>query len=237
MKKNAIIFGTGLIYSIVKQALFDQFNIVAIFDNNHTKWNTTIDGVTICNPAIVGGLQYDVIVIAASHSIEIAKQLRSLGVPVSKMEIGANYVFQRMFDADDISIRYILENDCSLACKINKSRASLIDVNIFQDKTVLLDPLGIPALIALFENRNHLPDFFRLSEAHCGHQKGIFLDIGANIGTTSIQATEFSNVDAVISLEPSRDAYALLRANIYINKLENKITAFRYAVGDMQATN
>jgi FkbM family methyltransferase len=236
MKKNAIIFGTGLIYSIIKQVLFDQFNIVAIFDNNHAKWNTAIDGVTICNPKFVGELQYDAIIIAASHSIEIAKQLRSLGVPVSKIEIGANYVFRRIFSADDISIRLSLKQDCSLACKVIRNRANLIDVNVFQDKTVLLDPLGIPALIALFENKNHLPAFFRLSETHHGPQKGTFLDIGANIGTTSIQATEFPNVDAVISFEPSRDVYALLMANVYLNKLENKIAAFRYAVGDTQST-
>lgn len=237
MKKNAIIFGTGLIYSIIKQALFDQFNIVAIFDNNHAKWNTTIDGVTICNPMYVGELQYDAIIIAASHSIEIAKQLMSLGVPVAKIEIGANYVFQRMFPVDDISIHYSLEYDCSLACKVIKSKAKLIDVDIFQDKTVLLDTLGIPTLIALFEDNNHLPDFFRLSEMHHGRQKGIFLDIGANIGTTSIQAAEFSNVNSVISFEPSRDTYALLMANIYLNKLEDKIATFKYAVGDMQVTN
>ena len=68
-----------------------------------------------------------------------------------------------------------------------------------------------------------LPDFFDLSERHHGIQKGTFLDIGANIGTTSIQAAEFSNVSAVISFEPSSDNYALLMANVYLNKLEKKL--------------
>jgi FkbM family methyltransferase len=102
---------------------------------------------------------------------------------------------------------------------------------------MLFDTNNISTLIALFSNKKHLPDFFDLSERHHGIQKGTFLDIGANIGTTSIQAAEFSNVSAVISFEPSSDNYALLMANVYLNKLEKKITAFKCAVGETHSTN
>ena len=237
MKRNAIVFGTGLIYSIIKRSLFNKFNVVVIFDNNDSKWNSTVDGVAICDPATVSERQYDVIIIAASHSVEIAKQLRSLGVPIEKMEVGANYVFQQMFDVSHKLISYSLDNDCNLVCKVVNNNTDIVDVIFFHDKRMLFDTNNIPTLIALFENKQHLPDFFHLSERHHGIQKGTFLDIGANIGTTSIQAAEFSNVSAVISFEPSSDNYALLMANVYLNKLENKITAFKCAVGEMRATN
>jgi FkbM family methyltransferase len=102
---------------------------------------------------------------------------------------------------------------------------------------MLLNTSSIPALIALFDHNNHLPHFFALSERYYGIQNGIFLDIGANVGTTSIEATEFGNVTKVISFEPSSDTYALLMANIFLNKLENRIAGYRYAVGEKRALN
>src|SRR4029078_2313113 len=134
MKKNAIIFGTGLIYSIIKRSLFKKFNVVAFLDNNNSKWDSTVDGVAICDPASVSEWQYDLIIVAASHSVEIAKQLRSLGVPLEKLEVGANYVFQQMFDVNDKQITYSFDKDCNLVCKVVSNNTDLVDVDVFHNK-------------------------------------------------------------------------------------------------------
>lgn len=237
MKKKIIVFGTGLIYSIIREQIFHEHDVVALLDNNSNKWGLALDGLTIGKPDTVINIKYDAIIIAASHSVEIAKQLKSIGVPTEKIEIGANYVFQQMFNSSDFSIIYELDTNCNLTCNVVKRNADFISVNIFNNKKFLFDTSSTPALIALFGDSNHLPDFFNLCKRHNGLQKGIFLDIGANIGTTTIQATEFVNVDACIAFEPSSDNYALLMANVFLNKLQHIITAHKYAVGEFKAEN
>lgn len=237
MKKSAAIFGTGLIYSMIRQVVFDKYNVVALFDNNDSKWGASIDGVMVRNPADAKGLQCDVFIIAATHSSEIARQLQLFGVPLSKMEIGANYVFRQMFDPDKYYIACGLDVDCNMVCDTASNNIDVFNVNIFDGKKILFDKRSISTLVSLFGKSNHLPDFFRLSEQHHGIQTGVFLDVGANIGTSSIQASEFANVDRCIALEPSSQSYALLMANIFLNRLQDKVFAHKCAAGEIQATN
>lgn len=55
-----------------------------------------------------------------------------------------------------------------------------------------------------------------------GREKGIFLDIGANIGTTSIYVNKCVNPEIkVIAFEPLKENYDLLRMNTILNQCEN----------------
>src|SRR6185312_16819691 len=58
-----------------------------------------------------------------------------------------------------------------------------------------------------------------------------FFDLGANIGQYSLYpATKFGNKIKVYAFEPQCINYYLLIRNIYLNKLENNITAYGFAI-------
>ena len=59
----------------------------------------------------------------------------------------------------------------------------------------------------------------------------IFYDIGANIGTYSLYAAKKKNLN-VIAIEPESSSYYYLNKNIFLNNLDNKITALNIALND-----
>lgn len=63
-------------------------------------------------------------------------------------------------------------------------------------------------------------------------QRKVFLDIGANIGSTSIYATKSDHFTHAISIEPSQLNYQFLVWNIKINALEDKIQPLNCGVAD-----
>ncbi|MBQ9361056.1 MAG: FkbM family methyltransferase [Lachnospiraceae bacterium] len=65
-------------------------------------------------------------------------------------------------------------------------------------------------------------DFFFKSTSgdYCKATGGIFIDIGANIGTTSIYVKEKVPGLKVIGFEPGRENFDLFRANIIMNRMD-----------------
>lgn len=70
-----------------------------------------------------------------------------------------------------------------------------------------------------------IEDFFSLVTRYTAIdiKDGFFLDIGANIGTTSIYVAKRNPQMMVIGFEPMRENYRLLRANVEINEAKNVI--------------
>jgi len=62
----------------------------------------------------------------------------------------------------------------------------------------------------------------------------IVLDIGANIGKHSIEMAK--TCDKVIAIEPDKDSYKLLKQNIELNNIEDKVTIINKACGEKQGT-
>ncbi len=82
------------------------------------------------------------------------------------------------------------------------------------------------AAMALYANPPDLPEMLAWRQAlRCG---GLFIDVGANVGTYTIWAAELGA--EVIALEPADDTFALLRENIELNGYQ--VTAVRAAAGD-----
>lgn len=78
---------------------------------------------------------------------------------------------------------------------------------------------------------NLIQDFFKLTEKYYGQSildsKGIFLDIGANLGTTSIYVKKMMNRALhVIGFEPAKVNYDLFRVNCILNQVEDIKTEF-----------
>jgi FkbM family methyltransferase len=67
------------------------------------------------------------------------------------------------------------------------------------------------------------------------HRGGLFVDVGANIGTTTIPALTDGAVSA-IAFEPVRANYALLVANAILNGLEDRLDARHAAVSGSSGT-
>lgn len=57
------------------------------------------------------------------------------------------------------------------------------------------------------------------------------IDIGAYIGTHSIYFGKFCGAN-VLAIEPSPDSYKILRENVKLNNLEDKVTCVSLAIGD-----
>lgn len=76
--------------------------------------------------------------------------------------------------------------------------------------------------------------FFDAVHRYYGVVDGTFVDVGANIGPTSIQALEHPGVDHVFAVEACLMNYACLRANLAINKVEHRVTAVHAVAGAQQ---
>ena len=64
--------------------------------------------------------------------------------------------------------------------------------------------------------------FFSLTRQYYGERRGVFLDIGANIGTTSIYVKKIVNPELrVIGIECGKENYNLFRINCILNNAED----------------
>ena len=75
---NILLFGTGDYYQRYK-AWFSSESVLALLDNNASKWGTRIDGHVVLSPQEGIRLSYERIFILSAYYDEMEKQLRSLG--------------------------------------------------------------------------------------------------------------------------------------------------------------
>jgi len=69
------------------------------------------------------------------------------------------------------------------------------------------------------------------------HKKITLLDVGANIGSISIPALTRKYFLNAILFEPEIRNYRILKANIYLNKLENKTRTINIALSNKKLTS
>lgn len=62
-------------------------------------------------------------------------------------------------------------------------------------------------------------------------EKGCFLDIGANIGNHTLYFFQKNLIKSAYCFEPVKDTFDILKKNIEINKLQNKVNLFNVGVG------
>ncbi len=79
---------------------------------------------------------------------------------------------------------------------------------------------------------NSLNDFSEMSFLlHFLNHNDTFVDVGANVGVYTILAAGVSNAK-VIAIEPSKETLSILKENIKINSLSNKVEVIEKAIGD-----
>ena len=62
---------------------------------------------------------------------------------------------------------------------------------------------------------------------------GVFVDVGANIGTTTIQALNRFGAERVVAIEPSPRCLPYLYSNLAANKLSDRCTVMEVAMSDV----
>lgn len=67
-------------------------------------------------------------------------------------------------------------------------------------------------------------------------RKGIFLDIGSNIGNHTLYLFQNNLIQSAYCFEPIQDTFRILEKNISINKLQNKVMLFNVGVGESHGT-
>lgn len=67
-------------------------------------------------------------------------------------------------------------------------------------------------------------------------KKGIFLDIGSNIGNHTLYLFQNNLIQSAYCFEPVQDTFRILEKNISINSLQNKVKLFNVGVGESHGT-
>lgn len=82
-------------------------------------------------------------------------------------------------------------------------------------------------------------DKFATAVGHLRHHRstgGLFLEVGANIGSQTIYAALTGLFPRQIAIEPTPQTFAVLKANIALNGLSNRVEALAYAIGAKPGT-
>jgi FkbM family methyltransferase len=81
----------------------------------------------------------------------------------------------------------------------------------------------------------HLRRAVRLLKEHGLHRPGsTFVDVGANVGTTTVPAVRWHGFGGAVVLEPASCNFRTLRLNLVANDLETRVTALQVAAVDRE---
>lgn len=67
------------------------------------------------------------------------------------------------------------------------------------------------------------------------HGLNVFIDAGANIGLYTVLIGSLPEIARVVAIEPVRRNFNQLLGNVFANRLDHKVEAFRVALGDAEA--
>ncbi|MEZ5842425.1 MAG: FkbM family methyltransferase [Hyphomicrobiaceae bacterium] len=106
----------------------------------------------------------------------------------------------------------------------------------FPDHDVLCDPaddkIGARLLSGRPYQRRHIDDALAiLAAAGRLPPDGVFLDIGANIGTMTLYAMCSGRFSAALAIEPDPRNHSILRRNLALNNLSGRVVALSAAAG------
>jgi len=234
-KAKVIVFGIGQIFQSLKPFLYETYNVVAFADNDPEKQNAMQDGIKIIDPNTILSQTFDkIIVTTPTFQKEVVKQLLDCGVKGQDIILAVNFLMKNDQKPDAL-YEYYIDDDrhISLQYSLTTCANVLVENDDFNWIIQAGDVAILPSIISNGAfSAEELDTFFSLSKEYFGETKGVFLDIGANIGTTSLAATKNPRVSEVIAVEPSSDSYARLQCNIFLNKLHKKIHAVNAAASD-----
>ena len=197
--QKVVLFGVGLRYRQYREDLHEEFNVIALMDNDSEKIGTTVDGITVISPAQISDNDYNSIVITTSapKCNQMIDQLVTMGVPSDsillyrnkKVNSVSNGRFEIVCIGTDAAPYFVLTDG-----KVNDGITYEFRVgNSCVDKK----------LAAIFSS------------------PGFFLDLGANIGAFSLYYA--SKGWSGFAYEASLTHSKLLEKSIIVNDFDVKV--------------
>jgi FkbM family methyltransferase len=96
---------------------------------------------------------------------------------------------------------------------------------------------GIDRILKLeWKEQRHLNRALQVIDGAGGLRGNVFLDVGAHVGTTAITAVGRFGFGTALAFEPEPENYRLLRANVSMNGLEQRIRTFNVALSNRVGT-
>jgi len=96
---------------------------------------------------------------------------------------------------------------------------------------------GIDRILKLeWKEQRHLDRALQVIDGVGGLRGNVFLDVGAHVGTTAITAVRRFGFGTALAFEPEVENYRLLRANVSMNGLEQRIRTFNVALSNRVGT-
>jgi FkbM family methyltransferase len=126
-----------------------------------------------------------------------------------------------------------------------RARAAFWEAARSMTRYVSVEPQGLTFLLPteldakLFTEGGKRPEFAVLERA-CAVLRNVnrlvggetFVDVGAHVGTTTIPALVHHGFGRGVAIEPDPDHLPLLRANVALNELDERVTVIAAAVSD-----
>jgi FkbM family methyltransferase len=106
------------------------------------------------------------------------------------------------------------------------------ELTLSQSKLRVTSPRGVSALVNAMGEYDY--NNMRFVRSFLEHSGGTFFDVGANIGTYTLLASEISGAK-VVSMEPHPQTFAVLADNVRLNARHN-VTCLQVAVSDREGT-
>ena len=199
--EKAILFGAGLRYHQYRDELHDEFDVVALMDNDQRKIGTTIGDTKVISPEEATLYNFERIVVTTSAPIcdEIVGQLIELGFPSEKILSYRNE-----------KTNILSNGNYDIICIGNQDAPYFVvlDGNYKEGTSysVRTGDSGVDRkLVAMFPSA------------------GFFLDLGANIGLFSLYYA--SNGWRGHAFEASTAYAELLRKSIMLNDFDIRLSA------------
>jgi len=206
--ENAVVFGIGKKFFELESIIRSEYKIVAIIDNDQNKNGVFYKGIEIISPNKMKEFDFEKILITSMYEVEIIQQLLKMGI--EKNRIIPYYPKSRIRNTQLISIN----DDGSIHAKFNTIKFNLINAS---DSCIMNEV------------------FFRgIYCLHSYEKECIVIDIGMNVGLSTLFFASYHNVKYVYSFEPFTETYGQALANIKLNdkKFVNKIKHFNFALSN-----
>jgi len=225
-KGLAILFGCGLMCRLSVENILKQYRIAAIVDSDRNKQGREVLGHKVAPPSEIPSIRHDVVIVTNSSLASSCAALFALGI--AKEKIVAGYNFVGGIFGNGISYRYSQEDGNYFFKEPSDGhRGSKVKYHLFNAGKwgeFVFRAADINTVVE-FDTGGLIEEFFELSSRHNGVANGVFFDVGANIGATTIQAARSPNVTKVVAFEPTAETFGVLGANILLNEASEKVVA------------
>lgn len=208
--QKAIVYGIGKDFFKYESEIRKRYDVLFLMDSDSSRGG--LHEVPFLNVNMLSKVDFDVIVVApAYHKMEIVQQLRDGGVPDSKI---VPYI---PFQSDSLPEIVLTLQEDACYCECGEVRFRL----------------------------KHSSDFGVLNQVFAHMEYGLsvqgtfsVIDVGMNIGLTSLFFARMDNVTDVYGYEPFPETYKQAATNIAMNEtgIRNKIKSYQRGLGNAERT-